>query len=495
MIILSSMVLAACASQDQVSTDPTPQELAIGYVSSGNLEELRRTLTTEPLVYTRADGEYQPGLAEDWSISDDGLTVTLTLVAGAAFHDGVPLTAEIVKTFLDAARRDPRRLQDNPPLAEIAAVDIVGEKIVRLHYPRATYLRLEGLSERVEREVDGAPIGTGPFSLQDQTRDAMTLTANPEYRRGRPAIDLVRVETYPTVRTAWVAMMRQEVDFLVEVPHRARDFVVAASDVDVFMVNPPYATIIGFNVDRPPFTDNQVRRALNYAVDRRAVIDRVLDGNGRATSGLNAEHWAFRDGERNYTFDPQLADGLLTDAGYAQPTASLSSQGETNGMPARLRFTCLVRESSDFDETVALIVQRQLFDIGVDMQIETVDVRSLIDRLNRGDYQAVLRPQNTSPSLSRLYSLWHSSQPYALPGYTMVDDALETLKEATSREDVQHAAGIFQTLLHEHPPALFLVDDLQARALSHRFVVPEEPGVDVVETIWQWRPRDPADDM
>ena len=494
MFILSGVALAACTSQEGIPTDAVPQELSIGYMSAGNLNELRRTLTTEPLVYTRPDGEHQPGLAEDWSISEDGLTVTLTLVAGAAFHDGVPLDAEIVKTLLDEARRDPRRLQDNPTLADIDAIDTVVQNIVRLHYKRGTYLRLEGLSERVEREVDGTPVGTGPFSLLDQTREAMTLTASSEYHRGRPAIDVVRVETYPTVRTAWVAMMRQEVDFLVEVPNRAQDFVVAASDVDVFMVNRPYATIIGFNVGRAPFTDNRVRRALNYAVDRRAVIDRVLGGNGRPTSGISAEHWAFREGERTYTFEPRLADGLLTDAGYAQSTRSRSSRGE-DGVPARLRFTCLVRENSAFDETIALIVQRQLFDVGVDMQIETLDLRSLVDRLNRRDYQAALRPQNTSRSLSRLYSLWHSSQPYAPPGYTMVDDPLEALKEATSREDVQHAAGIFQTILHEHPPALFLVDDLQARALSHRFVVPDEPDVDVVETIWQWRPRDPSDKM
>ena len=491
MFILSA--LAACTSHDQTASDSAPQELSIGYVAAGNLDELRRTLTTEPLIYTRVDGEYQPGLAEDWSISDDGLTVTLTLVDGAVFHDGVPLSAEIVKTVLDTARRDPRRLQDNPPLADIDAIDTVGRRTVRLHYRRGTYLRLEGLSERVEREVAGAPVGTGPFSLQDQTRDAMSLIASSEYRRGRPAIGVVRVETYPTVRTAWVAMMRQEVDFLVELPIRAQDFVAATSDVDVFMVNRPYATVIGFNVDRAPFADNRVRRALNYAIDRRVVIDRVLGGHGRPTSGISTEHWAFQEGERNYTFDPQLADALLTEAGYVQSTGSPASQGG-DGVQARLRFTCLVRENSEFDEAIALIVQRQLFDIGVDMQIETLDVPSLFDRFYSTDYEAALRPQNTSRSLSRLYSLWHSSQPYSLPGYTMVDDALDALQEATSREDVRHAAGRFQTILHENPPALFLVDDLQARALSHRFVVPDEPDLDVVETIWQWRPRDPSDE-
>ena len=162
-------------------------------------------------------------------------------------------------------------------------------------------------------------------------------------------------------------------------------------------------------------------------------------------------------------------------------------------MPARLRFTCLVRENWAFDETIALIFHRQLFDIGVDIQIETLDLRSLVDRIDNRDYEAVLRPQNTSRSLSRLYSMWHSSQPYAVPGYTMVDDALDALKGAPSREDVRHAARRFQTILHENPPALFLVDDLQARALSHRFIVPDEPDLDVVETIWQWRPRIPSD--
>ena len=160
-------------------------------------------------------------------------------------------------------------------------------------------------------------------------------------------------------------MMRRDIDFLIEVPNRARDFVVAASDVDVFMVNHPYATVIAVNVDREPFTDSQVRRALNHAVDRRTVIDRALGGIGRPTTGLNSDHWAFRNGARSYTFDPQLADQLLTDAGYPQTSASASNSAEP-GMQARLRFTCLVSENSDLDETIALIVQRQLFGIGVD---------------------------------------------------------------------------------------------------------------------------------
>ena len=484
--------LAACTSQSQGFAGAALQELSVGYVAAGNLEELRRTLTTEPLVYTRSDGEYEPGLAADWLISDDGLTVTLTLVSDATFHDGVSLSSEIVKGLLDAARHDPRQLQNNPSLADIDAVDTVGENVIRLRFRQGGYLRLEGLSMRVVRDVDDTLVGTGPFMVQDQSRDAMTLTANSAYRRGKPAIDVIHVVTYPTVRTAWVAMMRQEVDFLVEVPNRAQDFVSAASDVDVFLVNRPYATVIGFNVDRGPFADNRVRKALNYGVDRRAVIDRALGGNGRPASGISTEHWAFREGERTYTFDPQLADGLLTEAGYGQLNRSISSSGEVS-RPARLRFTCLVRENSAFDETVALIVQRQLFDIGVDMQIEALDLPSLFDRIDRQDYEAVLRPQNLSRSLSRLYSLWHSAQPYAVPGYTVADDALDALKEATSREDVQRAAGRFQTILHENPPALFLVDDLQARALSRRFVVPAEPGLDVVETIWQWRVREPAD--
>ena len=490
--VLSGVALAACTAEDRAAGDAAPGELSIGYVASGNFSELRQTLTTEPLVYTGPDGEYRPGLALDWSVSDDGLTVTLTLVSGATFHDGVPLDARAVKELLDEARIDPRQLVSHPPLADIDAVDTAGKNVVRLHYKRGAYLQLDGLALRVEREVDGKPIGTGPFILQSQTRDTMTLVANSAYHQGQSAIDVVHVETYPTTRTAWVAMMRQEVDFLVEVPNRARDFVAAASDVDMFMVNHPYATIIGFNVERKPFTDIRVRRALNHAVNRSAVIDRAFRGVGRPTSGLSAEHWALRDGVRNYTFDPQLADQLLTDAGYNQATESFSRRAES-AMSARLRFTCLIAENWEVDETIALLVQRQLFDLGVDMQIEAVDLESLLDRATRQNYEAVLRPQNTTRSLSRLYSLWHSSQPFALPGYTAVDDALDALKEAASREDVRQAAREFQNTLYDDPPALFLVDDPQARALSHRFVTPDEPDRDVVETIWQWRLRDPSE--
>jgi ABC-type transport system substrate-binding protein len=73
-ILVLWLCLVACTSQDRSSASTAPQELSVGYVSAGNLDELRRTLTTESLVYTRPNGEHEPGLAESWSISDDGLT-------------------------------------------------------------------------------------------------------------------------------------------------------------------------------------------------------------------------------------------------------------------------------------------------------------------------------------------------------------------------------------------------------------------------------------
>ena len=159
-------------------------------------------------------------------------------------------------------------------------------------------------------------------------------------------------------------------------------------------------------------------------------------------------------------------------------------------MPARLRFTCLVPSDPVPYEPVALLIQRQLYDIGVDMQVEVVGARDLQNRLGEGTYDAALVPQNIGRGLSRPFVFWHSSQPNAVFGYTAADDALEALRRAATAEQLSEAASAFQSVLYEDPPAIFLATPRQARAVHKGFDVTAAPGQDVMETVWRWQPTE-----
>ena len=264
---------------------------------------------------TTFDGRHEPVLAESYSVTEDGRVLTLTLRQGVTFHDGVELNAGIVKDTLDAARTDALQVRNYPSLADIRTIEATGQ-LLRIELDQPSALLLDDLGIQIQRGTDERPIGTGPFFLQSMAAGTMTLAANPAYYQGRPSIEVVSVTTYPTVRTAWAAMMRSEIDFLFEVPDNAREFVESESRVELFTTERPYAYKIGFNVQGSLLKDKQIRQALNYAVDRRLLVERALRGNGRPASGIWPSHWAYAGIEKLYRYDPAVADQLLTDAGY-----------------------------------------------------------------------------------------------------------------------------------------------------------------------------------
>ncbi len=487
LVALLTTSLIACAAQSGPSGPTAPQRLAIGYAAPGGQGEIVSKLTTEGLLETMPDGEHRAGLAESWTVSSDGLTVDLQLRAGVTFHDGTELDAEIVGDFLRHARTDPQQLQNQAALADIQSIETVLPHGLRLHLAQPSALIEDALSIRIERREGDLLIGTGPFALSDQTGADYRFVANRDYHGGPPAVDVVTLTTYQSHRVAWVAMMRNEIDLLYQVPTNAREFIEAESSVDLYTVARSYAYTVAFNLAQPQFESVQVRQALNHAVDRRAIIERALAGYSRPASGVWAPHWAYGGVERVYRYDPLLADEMLTRAGFPPPDDG-AHPGTSEAVPARLRFTLLVPSDTSASETIALIVQQQMHALGIDMKLESVDPRHLLSRVTSGDWDAALVPQNTARAPSRLYNMWHSSEPRAIYGYSAADDVLDSLRHAANREQLAGATTAFQRMLYDNPPGIFIAEDQHARAISRRFEVPPlQPGEDVFETLWRWR--------
>ena len=197
-------------------------------------------------------------------------------------------------------------------------------------------------------------------------------------------------------------MMRGEIDFLFEAPIDTHDFVDAGRGVQVFSFLHPYAYTLFFNVRTPVSRDASVRIALNQAVDRELLIERALRGHGVVASGpVWPRHWAYRS-DLTCQHNPRLADQMLTDNGFRRPDAPGS--GQSDQMPSRLRFVCLVaRDVSPFEQIV-LLLQKQMYDIGVDMQVSSVPLRELSSRMAKGDYDAVLLPTLGGLTLTHPYT-------------------------------------------------------------------------------------------
>ena len=486
---------AACGPGDPL--ERAEVVLSIGYAApaeagvAAGLEIIMEQLTREGLFRTGLDGRVEPMLAERWEVDPDGTAVTVVLRQDAAFHDGSPVTADDVKASLDRIRKEPARIARNPGLGDIESIETEGPHrvVINLARPSAQMLLL-GLGNRVEKPGPKGQVTTGPFFVESRTEDEVTLRANPYYYQGRSQIDTVRIKTYPTLRTAWAAMMRSEIDFLFNVSIEAREFVEADSSVKVFSRDTPYAYVLLFNTRRSPFDDRRVRVALSHAIDRGAIIEGAFRGHGSVASGIWPSHWVYDGVELTYDYDPRKADRQLNEIGLQHPVPA--DRGSTGGFPSRLRFEVLVGIDRARFEPIALLVQKQLRQIGVEMEIDARPFAEVDARIRGDSWDAVLLPLNTARNLSRLYTYWHTSELYALSGFTGTDNALESLRSSVTEADMRTSAREFQRVLFEAAPAVFLASLEEARAVSRRFVVPDEPGRDVIETLWRWRVADPT---
>ena len=500
LLILSAAVSTNCSPPDSStapSSAPAPVTLSIGLpVQTGaaplhGATQAARLLTLEGLGYLARDGRAHPRLAEAWSESADGLTWTIRLRRNAFFHDGTPVDASSVRASLERSMKTADR-DFSPGLADIVAIDAPGthELLISLRN-RSTFL-IDDLGVAItKRSESGKIVGTGPFVTTSTSESEVVMTALQNYYRGKPAIDRITLKSYPTVRTAWAAMMRGEVDFLYEVGPEVVEFVQGESSVTVFRFLRNYAYGVILNSARPAFANPQIRRALNYAIDRSTIIRRAFREHGVAASGPAwPQHWAFDSTVPSLSHDPVRASALLDSAKLPVTTDNFRA-------PSRFRFTCLVPENFALWERMGLLVQRNLAEIGVDMQLQAVSVDEFNKRMGSGDFDAVLTDFIVGNSPTRPYFFWHSKSKLNTWRYqnATVDEALERIRQASNETEYRTAFRDFQLATLDDPPAIFLALGESSRAVSKRFQVIAPPGTDILPTIADWQLAETAGKM
>jgi ABC-type oligopeptide transport system substrate-binding subunit len=138
---------------------------------------------------------------------------------------------------------------------------------------------------------------------------------------------------------------------------------------------------------------------------------------------------------------------------------------------------------------LALVLQKQLWDIGIDMRLEPVTMTELGSRVQKGNFDAFLF-EMAGRSLSWVYAFWHSPPGgvYINTGYTAADAVLDRIRHARSDEEVRAGVSDLSRIFYEDPPAAFLAWQSQSRAVSKKFEVVSDANGDVVYSVWQWHP-------
>lgn len=445
---------------------------------------LAGSLNEESLVRINRDGRAVDTLAASRTVSADGLTVQVRLKPNVRFHDGSPLTPDMVKASLERSMKSAAAL--HPFLQDIASIEPSADDGLTFRLHRPSPLLFENLDVPIVRSIAGKDVGPGPFHFLTTGKEP-SLRANPHYYRGKPPIDVIRFKTYQALRPAWAALMRGEIDFLHDVGPDSRPFAEQETSIRLYPYQRGFGTVLVPNMRRATFQPASVRKALSLAIDRREIIDRAFRGRGIPSSGLWPRHWIYRGRVTEPEFDPRRADAMLSAEGYVRPAHVARA---IDRMPSRLRFTCLVPPQFGAMERVALLIQHQLYAIDVDMQIEPLPVVQLIERVQKGDFDAVLMDMTGGPALARAYYIWHSTAQRGLVdlGYRAADAAFDKIRHARDEATAYEGADELRRIFTDDPPAIFINWSEAARAVSRRFEAEAEPGRDVFGALWRMQP-------
>jgi peptide/nickel transport system substrate-binding protein len=433
--IVFLVVLAACqAPAPQGSTSKVGGQWVISATEEPDTLDPHKSTTAlsdtilryvgDPLIAKDQSGKYVPGLAKSWTISPDGLTWTFQLRDGVKFHDGTPFDAAAMKaTFdraLDPATKSPIAGGLLGPVKSVATTD-KSTLVLTLNQPFSPLLdnlsdagRMLPLSPKAMNDADFGrkPISTGPWKVAEwRSGDRIVLARNPDYawaadflHKGAAFIDTIVFRIIPESATQVSAFESGEVDQLGVPPAQVQRYL----DEKRFDVKKAYRNGVGlfleFNVTKAPFDDLALRRALNYAVDKDAVVKTALKGFGEAAYGpLPPSIRGYFPGIVQYAphFDKAKAAEALDQAGWKLEGGVRMK----SGLP--LTFT-LYNAAIDTWKDSAQLVQAQLKDLGIDMKIQTFEFGTLLAKAKQGEQQAhFLGYTYTNPDI--VYIWFHSS--------------------------------------------------------------------------------------
>ena len=308
------------------------------------------SLVYSALTKLDAHGNAVPALASSWTYDPSGKQVTFTLRPGLTFSDGSVLDAAAVKKSLDRSRTDPKSLVA-AQLANVASVTAVGATGVVVGLTRADYQIPNLLAGKTGMIVspkafasDAAAIatqsvGAGPFTLTSYTQnEKAVLRRNPGYWDAAN-IKLQSVEVYPLPDPSTVVASLQSGQYNVAEIPGSEVAAAKAAGLDVQVISSMVVAVLDVNLTKAPFTDPDVALALQYAIDRQALLKVQQFGYGEVSNQPFPPGYVGHDPSSDglYGYDPDKARALLAKAGHAGGVDLEITTTAAAGLPEQLQ--------------------------------------------------------------------------------------------------------------------------------------------------------------
>ncbi len=429
-----------------------------------------------PLVARGADGELEPALAKRWEHSDDHKTWTVSLRTDVRWHDGVPVTAYDVEYTLDLVTH-PDVAFESPDAFSVTVLDdstytitytdhptygspVSGIAVYSAIYPKHLLENLDP-SDHTSWEFWTQPVGNGPYRyVRHEPQTMIELEANPDFHKGRPSIDRVVLKFGdPSI----LELLAGNVD---AVPYVDRmDLLKVRGDrrfevYDDILIDATQAIV--WNQRVPMFAEPSVRRALTVAIDRPALHRALNLPTDLPFFDVVFTGRQFRRGDvpAPLPHDPEQARALLAQSGWTDE----DGDGVRDRDGDAFAFTLIVSAWSQ-GPRIAVLVQDQLREVGIRMEVQTMETASLFERIWASDFEAAFVPMFSGGGLSHHTFFGEGS----VLGYANPDVG-RLLEQVSSSFDPAIIDGLYAELmpmLQADLPMTYLYPDVRS-TVAHR---------------------------
>ncbi|MBD8466124.1 ABC transporter substrate-binding protein [Plantibacter sp. CFBP 8798] len=392
--VAAAVALAGCAGGGGSSATGDDATIAVGSLyepqnlsnTGGGGQGVTEAFTGnvyEGLYRLTDDGEVEPVLAADSTVSDDGLTYTFTLKDGVTFHSGDPLTSADVKSSIEAVTAEDSQSARKSSFAVISDIATPDDKTVVITLSERSISFIYNLSyvwivNDAAKDLKTTEDGTGPYTLGDWKRGSTLSLERWDDYWGEPAKNAEVVFTYFTDATALSnALVTKQIDIITSV--QSPDQLSQFTDNADYVVSDGDSTtkeLLAFNDRVAPFDQALVRKAVYSAIDTKKLLSSIWGDYGTLIGSMvpPTDPW-YEDLTQVNPYDPELAKQELAEAGFAD--------GFT--------FT-LDTPSYDPHPAVAEFLQSELAKVGITVEINTISADEWYSKVfKERDFQATLQ--------------------------------------------------------------------------------------------------------
>ncbi|HSR71048.1 MAG TPA: ABC transporter substrate-binding protein [Kiloniellales bacterium] len=494
--LLAALLLAPLFDPVPAAAQTPPGVLVVGQIAEPKsldphvvtaLNDFRILVNLYDGLVRFEDGTLQvgPGLAKSWEISEDGTRYTFHLRDGITFHDGTPFDAAAVKFNFERMLDDTHPYHDTGPFPLsffFSAVDKVTVEdrltvafdlkrpyapfLSNLAYP--TGLIVSPAAVREHGEAFGRqPSGTGAFRFVEwESNRRVVVERNEDYWNGPPPLEAVVFRPVTDANTRVAEMLSGGIDLMVEVPPDNLATFAQDENFEVYEQAGPHLWFLILNTKEGPFADKRMRQAVNYAIDKQALVENVLQGTARVAAGPvpPAFSWAYNESLEPYPHDPAKARALIEAAGY---------EG------ADLTFYVTEGGSGMLDPVaMGAAIQADLAEVGLDVEIQTYEWNTFLGKVNPGlegkadmaEMAWMTNDPDTLPYLTLRSDAWPDKGGFNSGYYSNpeVDALLERARRTTDRAERARLYKTVQEIVHEDAPWVFVANWKQNAVASAR---------------------------